>query len=161
MEKESLLARIAKNKKILWLIPLAAVGMFLLIFGGGNTAAKKSDAEDTSYTAVRFYTEELEKRIESLCRQVRGVTEVHVLLTLDGSGEYIYAENVSGGARDYVILENAGGGTPIRIQEICPKIRGVAVVCTRGGDSEMQRTITELLSAALGIPTSRVRVAGT
>lgn len=103
----------------------------------------------------------MEERIESLCCQISGVKEAHVLLTMDGSSEYIYAENEADAARDYVIIEGDGSDSPVHIQEIYPKIRGVAVVCTKGGDSEMQRTITELLSAALGIPSSRIRVAGT
>ncbi len=158
---QSLLSKVMKKKKTVVLLALAAIGAFLLIAGGGtfNERAEVTD-EDTSYS-VRYYTEEMEARIEDLCRQVKGVSEVHVLLTLEGTSEYVYAENTSGSARDYVIIEKDGGGEPVKIQEIYPKIRGVAVVCTRGGDSEMQRTITELLSAALGIPSSRIRVAGT
>ena len=158
---QSFLSKFVIKKKTVMFLALAAIGTLLLIVGGGTfkDSAEAADAE-TSYS-VRYYTEEMEARIEELCRQVKGVSEVHVLLTLEGTSEYVYAENTSGSARDYVIIEKDGGGEPVKIQEIYPEIRGVAVVCTRGGDSEMQRTITELLSAALGIPSSRIRVAGT
>ena len=149
-----------KNKKILILILIDVIGFVLLIAGERSTDMDESDGEQ-SYYSVRFYTEEMEARIADLCRQIHGVSEVHVLLTMEGSSEYVYAENTSGSARDYVILQKGDGSAPVQVHEIYPKIRGVAVVCTRGGDSEMQRTITELLSAALGISASRIRVAGT
>lgn len=157
----SLLQAFSENKNILWLFSLAAIGVLLLLFGGGEGDKVSDSSTEDSYYSVRFYTEEMENRIESLCRQIKGITEVHVLLTIDGASEYIYAENEAGTARDYVIVQGEDGENPVQICEIYPKIRGVAVVCTRGGDSEIQRTITELLSAALGISSSRIRVAGT
>lgn len=162
MEKKETISNILqKNKKIYWFLPLALLGVFLIICGSSGRE-RGSGAEETEiYYSVRFYTEELEKRIEELCRQVKGVSEAHVLLTMDASSEYVYAENTSASARDYVIVEREGDGALVQIKEIYPEIRGVAVVCSKGGDSEMQRTITELLSAALGIPSSRIRVAGT
>ena len=138
---------------------LAIVGIFLLLCDGKSMNDVQEDTMLIEQESVRFYTEELEKRISALCRQVHGVNEVHVLLTLDGASEYVYAEN--GGTKEYVIIEQPDGGSPVLIQEIYPRIRGVAVVCSRGEDSEIQRTITELLSAALGIGASRIRVAGT
>ena len=150
----------SKNKKMLLLFLLALSGVMLMIFGGIDREPKKSGESTETQYSVRFYTEELEERIEEICKQVKGVAEAHVLLTMDASSEFVYAENTSASAHDYVIVERQGDGALVQIKEIYPEIRGVAVVCTRGGDSEMQRTITELLSAALGIPTSRIRVAG-
>ena len=154
------LASFLKSKKMLILILIGVIGFILLVVGERIPHISESKAEE-SYYSVRFYTEEMESRIADLCRQVHGVNEVHVLLTMEGSSEYVYAENASGSARDYVILQKGDGSEPVQVHEIYPKIRGVAVVCTRGGDSEMQRTITELLSAALGIAASRICVAGT
>jgi stage III sporulation protein AG len=91
----------------------------------------------------------MEERIETLCEELSGVREAHVLLTLESGVEYVYAD---GGAWDRE--------SPLLLQEISPQIRGVAVICTGGDDSAVRLTITELLSAALGIPSSRIRVAG-
>ncbi len=161
-QPKRLWARIKQMKGNGWLAVLVCVGFILILWGGKIADSTKTgiQSEDNSET-IRYYTEELESRIAALCRQVHGITEVHVLLTLDGASEYVYAENGSPAAKEYVIIEQSEGGTPVLIQEIYPKIRGVAVVCSHGEDSEIQRTITELLSAALGIGASRIRVAGT
>lgn len=151
------------EKKILLPILIGMVGLLLLIFGGKlEGAGKEKDVEDTAaYFSVRFYTQDLEDRIEALCRQVHGVGEVHVLLTLEGGSEYIYAENISGAAQNYLLAADDSGESPILVQEIYPQIRGIAVVCSHGNDSSVRLTITELLSAAFGIPSSRIFVAGT
>ena len=140
---------------------MAFVGLIFIISGGKAEQIPQENKETKTYESVYFYTEELEKRIETICREIKGVSEAHVLLTLDGGSEFIYAEDTSASAREYVIIEGKEAGAPILIQEIYPEIRGVAVVCSHGNDSEMQKTVTELLSAALGISSSRIRVAGT
>lgn len=155
---------LAKMKGIRWILAVAAVGLLLLFVGTSlDTGAKQSaqSAADTEgYDFIRFYTESLEKRIEALCREVHGVNEAHVLLTLEGGSEYVYAANTSSSSHSYTILQQQQGETPVLVQEICPKIRGVAVVCTHGDDSAVRLAITELLSAALGISSANIRVAG-
>jgi len=125
----------------------AVLGLLLLVWGRARASAPASSG-GAPEVSLRFYTELLEERVAALCREVGGVREAHVLLTLEGGVEYVYAE----AARS--------AETPLLLQQISPQIRGVAVVCTHGGDSAVQRTITELLSAALGVPASRIRVAG-
>ena len=139
------------------------IGLLLLLFGGGmqDKSASRSEPEGQENLSVQFYTEQLEKRIEDLCRRMRGISEVHVLLTLDGSSEYVYAEDGGNTSREYVLMQRDSAEEPLLVQEICPRIRGVAVVCTHGDDSAVRLAITELLCAALGIPASAVRVAGT
>ncbi|MBQ8400343.1 MAG: stage III sporulation protein AG, partial [Clostridia bacterium] len=112
-----------------------------------------------------YYTEMLEERITSLCTSVSGVQEATVLLTLESGSEYVYAQNTTtgsdtSGAWDYVIIQQGEGEEAVMVTEIYPKVRGVAVVCTGGDSAIVRQTITELLSASLGISTNRIRVAG-
>lgn len=146
-----------------WLIAAAAVGLILFLVGGVLTPQEKISGQlsgDGEQEGVRFYTEELERRIEELCLQIHGIREAHVLLTLEGGSEYIYSTNLSG-THTGLFSGGRDADSPVLLQEICPKIRGVAVVCTRGSDSSVQLTVTELLSAALGISTANICVAGT
>lgn len=163
-EKTAVFERIKNCKGIGWMALLATVGICLILIGGRIGQGGENDrtaSEADSYGSARSYTEELEKRIAALCEQIDGVTKAYVLLSLDGSAEQVYAENTSGSSVDYVIIQGEAGDSAVLVQEIYPQIRGVAVVCTRGNDSEIQRTVTELLAAALGISSSRIRVAGT
>lgn len=149
------------GKKMFWPILLGILGVVFLLIGGEWTQTNETQSQTSSeeYLSVRFYTKELEDRIEALCREIHGIGEVHVLLTLEGGSEYVYAENVSASFTDRYMSKNSD--TPLVVQEIYPKIRGIAVVCSHGEDSAVQLMITELLGAAFGIPSSRIYVAGT
>lgn len=146
------LPKIDKNKAVLLIS--AALGLFLIAFGGLFTT--KSNESTPSYADVGFYTEFLEGRIRELCLSVDGISEANVFLTIDCSSEYVY----EGSGSDYLILTNDSGEEAVLLCEIYPKVRGVAVVCTGGDDPQVRQTVTELLSAALDLPTNKIRVAG-
>ena len=97
-------------------------------------------AEDLSELAA--YPRVLQKLLH-----IRGITtrrEAEVFLTLDEPA----VRSVSAG----MFGESAEVGYP--------GVRGIAVVCTGGNLPRVRAAVTELLSAALAVPTSRVRVAG-
>lgn len=150
----------AKGKKWLIVIVGAALGVFLIAYRPASTSG--APTEEDSLEKIGFYTEALEKRIEDLCRCSAGISDVSVLLTLESGSEYVYAANTEQsegtGTREYLILTGEKGGEPVRVTEICPKVRGVAVVCTNGDRADVKEKITTLLSAALGIPSNRIRV---
>ena len=141
----------------------AVIGLILLLFSGGG-AEKKTDNDD--YRSVVSYTEKLENRVRELCLSVEGVNEVSVLLTLESGSEFVYADNIKDESRedgrsytsDYIIIEKDDGTSPVVTCEIYPKIRGVAVVCNGGDKPALQKKLTELLSAALGISSGKIRI---
>ena len=136
---------------------LAGLGVLLIVGSSLLGALGNREPEETAFTDVGFYTEYLEKRITELCRSLEGVAEAQVFLTLDCSSEYVYQED---GSSDFLILSDASGEQAVMLYEICPKVRGIAVVCTGGELPQVKETVTELLSAALGLPSNRIRVAG-
>lgn len=99
---------------------------------------------------------------------ISGVEEAEVLLTLDCSTEYVYAQNEQRNktdsaeniSADYLILNQGDRSDAVLLMEIYPKIRGIAIVCTGGNEVVVQKTIIDLLSAALGISSNRIKVAG-
>ena len=112
---------------------LAAMGILLFALGGllGGRENNRTD-----------YAGYLEERARDLCLSIDGVKEAEVFLTLNEE------EAVPAGM--------FGESTPSR----APTVRGIAVVCTGGERPGVRQTVTMLLSAALGIPTSRISVAG-
>ena len=154
-----------KGKKWLFILAGAALGVFLVVWRPASSAPSRDGTDGLE--KVSFYTETLEKRIEDLCRASSGIKDVSVLLTLDSGSEYVYAadtaeqkdpDGVTEGTREYLIVSGENGDEPVRVTEIFPKVRGVAVVCTNGDRADVRERITTLLSAALGIPTNRIRV---
>lgn len=151
------------KKQLILLVLSGVVGLLLIIFPVGE---KKSEVRDNTFT-VTSYTEKLEKRVRELCLAVDGINKVEVLLTLESGSEYVYADNVKeeketgkswSYTSDYLIVNNGNGTSAVPVTEIYPKIRGVAVVCNGGGRADVQKKLTELLSAALGIPSSRIKI---
>ena len=155
-----------RGRRGIVLVAAFALGIFLLTFDKLPFRAEKKISDSEPYYRVSFYTENLEKRIKELCRSCDGVGDVHVLLTLDSGSEYVYASDVeqrqedSGASvtREYLLVSTSDGDEPVKVTEIYPKIRGVAVVCSGGDRADVREKITSLLSAALGIPTNRIRV---
>ena len=144
-----------KIKKNLPVTVLAAIGLILIIIGGVVGGSKKM--EEQTYTDVGYYTSYLEDRIGKLCRTVDGISDAEVLLTLDSSTEYVYGTD---GNADFIILTGSDGEHGVKLCEIYPKIRGVAVVCTNGDIPRIKEIVVKLLSASLGIPSNKIEVAG-
>ncbi len=149
-----------------------AAGLLLIILPtviSGFTEKKSDAVAPVSEKESTYYTEFLEEKIQKLCLGITGIYKAEVLLTLDTSSEYVYAANSSevnetdrtSVTKDYLIIDNSDGdGETVMVSEIYPRIRGVAVVCTGGDSSEVQQKVTELLGAALGLSSARIKVAG-
>ncbi|MBE6588489.1 MAG: hypothetical protein E7647_08795 [Ruminococcaceae bacterium] len=155
MDKERL-----KNKKI-WLIAAAILGIVLMVVPGlfPESEESKEKAADTVY-----YSEILEKKLKELITSAEGVGEATVVVTLDTSLESVYATNEKRGegsiAVEYVIINTGDGEEPVPVSEIYPRVRGVAVVCSGGAEPEVQKRVTELICAALGISSNKIAVSG-
>lgn len=140
-------------------IAIGGVLIGILFLAGGNIL-QKTPERDTATETVAYYTEYLEKRVAALCKSVHGVSDATVLLTLEKGSEWVYARNEVGQNAELVILQKSGSEEAVTVSEIYPEIRGVAIVCTGGDDPGIRAALTELLSASLGIPTHRIKIAG-
>lgn len=130
-------------------------------FFAGNKEGNQTEKENVT---ISYYTEKIEEKLEQLLSGANGVGQVKVVVTLDTSGEYVFARNETESdgrvATDYVIVNGKKGEEAVFVSEIYPKIRGVAVVCTGGGDAKVKKRVTELVSAALGISAGKIAVSG-
>ena len=118
-----------------WILLLhALMGAALLLLGG--LLGDRGVSSD--------YAGYLEERARNLCLSIDGVEEAEVFLTLDEPA----AKTVSAG-----MFGDSG-------ESVTPGVRGIAVVCTGGDLPRVRATVTELLSAALAVPTNHIRVAG-
>lgn len=161
MNSEGVLSALAASPKKKLIILLAVTGAVLLLAGALFSGSKKEDsggAAAVDSEDMIAYARSLEDRIVKLCEEVDGVSDVSVLLTLDGGTERVYAENETGGS--YVVISAGGEERVVLVREIYSSVRGIGVVC-RGGDKiAVQKKLTELLSCALGVPISKISVAG-
>lgn len=147
-----------KNKPLLALLFL--FGVIMLVFGEGLIGKADTTEKSDSSFVVRSYTEELERRAAALISSVSGVSDVKIMITLDCGSEYVYAENSDAGLGEYLIINSQNGEEPVLVKEIFASVRGIGVVCRGGDNVNVKKTVTDLLSSAFGIPTSKISVAG-
>ena len=142
---------ILKSKWVL--IILAISGIALICFSNIKTADKLT--EDDSVT---YYSKEVEGRIEALILEMESIENVKVLISLENNGETVYAQNEKGESFEYVIYNDSDGEKGLKLEEINPKVRGVAVVCTNGDNIKVKEKIVSILSSVLDLPTNRITV---
>jgi stage III sporulation protein AG len=125
------------------------------------------------------YREQLERDMENRLGKVKGVSEVTVLITLEGGPVYEYAQNSDstdrntreeagdGGTRNIsestkstqaVIARENNGERAVITRELLPQIKGVLVVA-RGADNPLvKEQIAHAVAAAFNLPAHRISV---
>ncbi len=147
------LKRITQSKYTLAF--LAILGACLIVFPGIFKTQKQDSTDEVSY-----YSKILEERVEELILEMSDVDSVSVLITLENSGETVYAQNRDGNSSEYVLFAGNDGETGLKLSEINPTVRGIAVVCSNGDNIAVKEKITSMLASALGISTNRITVTG-
>jgi len=134
---------------------IAFLGICLIFF----SKAISSNDENKECSA-EYYSADLEERVEELLLQMEEIESVTVLITLENSGETVYAQNSGSSSADYVLYSTDSGQSGLKIAEIYPQVRGVAVVCNNGNNVSVQNKIISIISSALGISSNRITVSG-
>ncbi len=162
---------ILKGRKQLLMLVAILIGVVLVSFSPGN------NEEDIPYSADSFvtldtYTKDTEKRLEETISKISGAGETKVMMTFESSFESVYASdarleenpgNISASAKTtekQLVLANdrISGEAPILLKELCPKVKGVLVVCSGGEDLQVQKKIKEAVSALLSISETKIYV---
>ena len=127
----------------------------------------------------RLYELRLEQRIRDVLKNVDGVGEVDVMLTLSSSSEKVLrvdkeksrstiAEtDASGGTRQQadeslrestVLAGGSGSGEPVIEKELAPEISGIVISAKGGGNASVQKEISEAMQALFGLPAHKIKV---
>lgn len=144
MKMTETLLKSLQNMKGKWTLLLLLLGGLCLLLLGGQEAEEAPTFDSEAYRAA------LTAEVTALCREVSGVGETSVLLTLEAGERLVYAEDGDG----YVTV----GGEGLLVERRPPRVLGVAVVCTGGDDPAVRERLSALLSAALGVGTNRVEI---
>lgn len=161
-----------KNIKIAFLIMLAIISLiiFMKFSGTKSTSQKTSTVDAIDYKSTMDYCGELERKLESVLSQVKGVGQVRVMISLDGSPELVYAmdsdtkvSNNSNGSTTTsssipMLIQKNGSSTPLILTEILPKVKGVIVVSSGASDVSIKLDILKSVSTLLDISTDKINV---
>lgn len=149
-----------------------------------ETLIKKS-AEQEPATSLEMndpyaYASYLESELEAMLVQVKGVGNVSVMITLEGSQELIVHReetficndtvetDAQGGSRKVyqtdlqektVYEKNDQGEYPYITQTKLPKVSGVLIIAQGAGDGTVKKCITQIAEALLDVEAHKVTVA--
>ncbi len=166
--------KILKNPKSLIIIGIIGIALIFLSSFGNDTEKVKTPTDSFS---VEAYKTALEKDIKKLVVGITGSRRVTVVITLESSMNYNYAEiteskneekndqnsdeQKSEQKQEYITVKNADGSeTAILISKQMPEIRGVAIVCQGGDNALLNEKIQNAVTSALNITSKRVFIAG-
>ena len=131
--------------------------------------------------AANSEEETLERRVESVLKQIAGIGEVKVSISLAAGSERVYATNQKNNRREVTERDEQGGtrtttentedeqlvllqgngqnpGQPLIVQEVNPEINGVLVVAEGAGDARVREELTRTVQIVLNVPSHKVMV---
>lgn len=164
--------RLAGLKNVRLLVVLGFAGMILILLSEFLPEKNKAENREGSDYSVSEYADQMERQVEEILGKIEGVGKVSVMLTVEGTEEYIYAqeskESISSGAENssqqleskYIFVQKNGDKDALVKKVINPRISGVVVVCEGGDDSSTREKIYNAVSVSLGIASNRIYVAG-
>ena len=127
---------------------------------------KSAEAEENTPAAFGYsdiYADSMDSRLCELLTSIEGVGKAQVMLTVDSTEEYVYAETKKVGTsqaeNSYVIIDKGSQKEALVKKVNNPSIKGVVIVCEGGDDPRICEKIYKAVSTALDIPTSRIYVA--
>ena len=163
-------------KIILLIIAFIVLAVLYLNFTSSKTKVSSLTTSTTysrEYMSTIDYTNYLENKIGSTIRGMNGVTQVSVMVTLNGSVELILAENedhrsntttnagntTSSETRvsEPIIVSRSGTQTPLVLYEKLPSVAGVIVVA-KGETTAIRLDIINALKTLLNIPSANIQV---
>lgn len=145
---------------------LILVGIIILIASSTIFPSGEKKQKETNQTDYDLYITELENKLESTIASIDGVGTCKVMITLQKTGENVYAtdsekkedKESKSESDEYVIYDSDNGESPILIQAYFPNIQGVAVVCSGGDNTFVREKVTEMVSSLFNISSNRISV---
>ncbi len=164
------------NTKSLFLILL--IGVALLVFAG-LPGKKGSEKQNLSVQQPSFdeseYTKELENKLAKMLSTIRGAGNVTVMITLEDTGQSIYAQNEKSESKtsetevepsatyssdgSFVLKNDSGGGqSPLLVKSHFPTVSGVLVTAQGAEDAQVKNNLVNAVRAVLDVKAHRVQV---
>ena len=159
------------NTKIILLVIVAVIGVMIICFS--DSLKTNSNSAGKNPTELEQYTENLEERLTSVIRGIDGAGETKVMITFESTFEKVYANNArleeSGSGENSnlgkssekeIVLAGRGtsGEAPVLLKELCPKVKGVVVVCEGAKNANVEAKIKEAVTSLFGISELKVCV---
>lgn len=166
------------DKKTKIILAAGLAGMGLILFSE-FIPSKNKNVQSTAESAACYsddeteqYKQQTEKELKEILEKIDGVGECEVMVTLEGTTEYIYAENLSeytdtDGEKssnkhenEVVMIEQDGTKQALVRKIVKPQITGAVIVCEGGGDLKVNERVIKAVKAALNLSSGKICVEG-
>lgn len=159
--------------KIIIIIGIAGIVFIFLsefIPSGSRSFSSDKATDSISSDETEDYKKRTEKELKKILTQINGVGDCSVMVTVEGTTEYVYAENLTKSAdnngdrtsdkyENQIVMVEADGKKEALVKKVIkPKISGVVIVCEGGGDVKVNERVIKAVSTALDIPSSSICV---
>lgn len=181
-----------------YMILIGLVGLLILMVNQFMTPTKQDDtlitlndenqvtspstrtySDATSQSDYSELEKSYEKQLQAILENIKGISEVQVMVNLDSTNIKIYEKNLisgnqvtdeedqSGGSRQIeetteetqvVVIRQGDKETPLQVQTKKPHVRGVIVIAKGVENASVKKAILEAVSKVLDVPTHRVSV---
>lgn len=170
----------ASKHKTTVLMAVGLIGIALIflsdLWGEPKAGAEQAAAESISNAQ---YVQDVEQRLTEVVGSIAGVGRVKVMLTLEQGARNIYAqegrtesqstedvqtagqrrvETTNNTEQKYILVESGGQKQPLVTAQLEPEIKGVVIVCDGADDIHVQTRVTNVVTTALGISSTKVCV---
>lgn len=160
-------APLARKYRAVLIVLLA--GVLLLASAGHSGGAETDTARQTARDAADFDLAAFEQQLCDRLSAVDGVGRVEIMLSLEQTGEAVYAVNTrqtTSGAGDSasfesdltVVSDSDYGETPVTVKNLLPTFRGAVVLCDGAGDANVRLAVTQTVGTVCGIGADKVTV---
>lgn len=159
---------LGRLKKYRYAALMAALGALLLLLPSGG---EKSAPRSAPTAAESFDRLALQGEMERILSSLDGVGRLSLMLTVDGGGEYVLAQDEADSIRqsgaesaertrktETVVLGSGGSAEIVVTQSVYPRFIGALVVCEGGGSAAVRLRITQAVGALTGLSSDRITV---
>ncbi|MGL5972547.1 MAG: hypothetical protein ACRCZK_02335 [Oscillospiraceae bacterium] len=166
-----------KNIKVIVISGFLAI---ILLFASQFTKKDETniDIKNVHTENSLEYIEYMENKIHKMVSSINGVGNLSVMVTLESSEEYIYAQeekknsdlitsNNNGDFKNQqkdtyeeriIVIDKNGNKNALIKKKLEPQVKGVVIVCDGINDSNVKSNIYEAVKTAFDISLSRVSV---
>lgn len=161
-------------KHIEIIIAVILISVFLLIYFSNFNSKTKTDSSTTNSTSLANYYGELEVKLEKILKEIQGVGNVKVMITVSSSSKLVYATskeetnstNSNGSTTisnnqtttNPILVQINGKSQPLVVEEILPDIQGIVVVCSGANDYKVKLEVLKAIQTLVNVPSSSIEI---
>ena len=146
------------------IVLLGLLGMACILLSSLLSPKTEQTAEQAVSSEQETYRLALQEQLTEMLTSISGVGQAEVLVTLEGSEQYRYAQDDDRTVSDTQVRSSTsyvtvGGSREALVESVShPGITGVVVSCEGGASSTVQEAVYKAVSVACGLPVSQIYV---